>query len=616
MDTSHACGEQGRPSYVGELGLARRLLDAGEKQHALHHCIGALALEPHRREWQPILRELLDGGDLVTKLEDDPFIGAQAAHALHLHDRGKLGDALDKIAGVASVVPRLGFQRWFATWLDEAVSQGVPFDPVAVLRVLMLGASFGIGRMRLLPAERAAAEDLVPVARVAVERVAGEPRVFLLASAILRRAGHCAEAAGVAEKGHGRVDPSMVATALGLALRGNREFDRAATVFEQAHQESGDLIYLQEKYRVLADAGRWEDALAVADHVYRHKEPDDENRAEHDCLRRAVAARAPAPDEPPLDLVRRRSLGHGYLFPMQDATANALRNVAADPGVRSKGPTEAGESLRAGSVTMGVSGNEGASNRLTQAVMFAGVADPRQASYTIDGSSSRAIVDAADQYTPWRHDEEITVQALPAPPDAVADWIERLALEEPDGSAPERLFEATGDFLDMWRASAPTAVPPATARDWVAATVHPRMPVFRVCMGPDWVYRWQVAALIGLARSEPRWADSTKRDALLSLLRGIIDWPLAAAIRVAAELALEDPDATAELRQALIEIVPSLRGEPNGAIAQTLLISLEALPFVEKECLDQLRAQIERGDSSEPEPPPQGRRPWWKFWKR
>ena len=178
----------------------------------------------------------------------------------------------------------------------------------------------------------------------------------------------------------------------------------------------------------------------------------------------------------------------------------------------------------------------------------------------------------------------------------------------------------------MWRAARQLPGVEATAREWVAAVVYPRMPVFRIGMGPDWVFRWQVAALIGLARSEREWAGTARRDAFLSLLHGAIDWPLAAAIRVVTEVALDEPATTAEIRDRLIELSQSLGRQANSAIARTLYGALDALPYVADHYKEALRAENESDDESddeeesddeddhEPESAPSSRRPWWKFW--
>lgn len=104
------------------------------------------------------------------------------------------------------------------------------------------------------------------------------------------------------------------------------------------------------------------------------------------------------------------------------------------------------------------------------------------------------------------------------------------------------------------------------------------------------------------------------------LLQAESDWPLAAAIRVAAEIALHEPESTRELRQLLIALTPQMNNEPNGGLSRTLLTALEMLPQVPAQYRDRLRAKIDsEQNEASPEAPPNPttqskRRPWWKFW--
>lgn len=622
-------------SYDEEIALVRELIAHGDRTHALHHATSALGLAPERHEWRGPLRDLLGERALFDKLAGQPYFGAQAARAFHLHESGELLEAIAIIGDVHAAVPHLGFLEWLVPWVEEAAEKGLDVDALVLLRVLVLGYSFGVGRMRLLPAEQAAAEELLPLARLAM-KLSDDARVALLASAIMRRAGRYEDAAAAAERAKPTATREQFLVCKALALRGKGDFDGALSSFDEAWQLTGDVVHLAEKVRVLADAGRWVEAIGEHLDLAARREPDAENLAEYEAIKRAARDNAPPPDEPPLDVVRRRILGHGAFVPMLDATANALSRIGADEDLRVKGPAGAGAAIREGSVRMTVSGVEGPSNRLCMALMLAGEADPRLADYVTSHAEIRTVTKRADPFALWQIDGDAIVQALAPPPAHVSAWVESLALRELDGTIAESAFASSPDFLDLWAMAAAQPPPAARARDWVAATVHPRMPLVRVSEGPAWVHRWQLCAVLGLALSEPGWVRTEKREALLALLRGAVDWPLAAAIRVAAELALRDADTTRELRQALIDVCPALPHEANAGIAFALLGALEMLPLVPKEYPARVRAQLqedghlegsaageageaaETGASPPPAPPPPSpaaaKRPWWKLW--
>lgn len=610
---AHSCSLH-TPSYLDEIATLRRLVEAGDRAHALRHCTSALGLEPQRSEWRAPLLDLLSDRQLLAGLEEEQFYAAHAARAYHLHEVGQLEAAIALVAEVHAAVPHVGFLPWMTAWVDEAVAKGIALDPRPLLTVLMLGFSFGVGRMRLLPAEIAAAEELVPIARTAM-KVTNEGRIAVLASAILRRATRWDEAVQAAERAS--ASPELVYVAKGLALRGARDFEGALRTFEEAFRATSDVIHVSEQVRIYADAGRWAEAIAAWKRVAEVRPADGENLAELAAIEEGARTNAPPPEVPPLDEVRRRVLGHGHLFGMTDATANILRQVGGAESLRAKGATGAGEAIRSGKVKVAVSGREGPTNRLALALMLTGEADPRRAPYENASSKLYVVAPGEDAFTLWREEGDVVVQALAPPPSQVSDWIEALALPESDGSVAE--FESTPDFLALWERAAKQAPPKARARDWAAAIVHPRVPVNRATTTAEWVFRWQVVALLGLVASEPGWAGTEKREAMLSVLRGAVDWSLAAAIRVAAEVALREPETTRELRLALLDIRPALKGEPNHAIAESLILALEMLPYVSKTFLEPLRALIaEAADDAqeepEPPPPPAASRPWWKFW--
>jgi len=612
-------------TYSEELSVTRQLIDGGDLPHALHHCIGALGLEPQRREWQPLLRELLASKAVRQKLDDDNYYGAKAALAWHLHETGAITDALDIIGAVAVAVPHKGFQAWFGAWLEEAATKKMPIDSGTVIRVLLLGTTFGIGRIKLLPTEQLCARELAPMARFAVHAVP-DPQILMLASAVMRRAALHTEALEYAERYlEAGGDPAMSATVIGLALRAKGEPEKALPIFEKAYATTGDPIYLLEKFRAHVDAGQWSDAQQLAERIAAEREPDGENLMEFSFADRAAEQQLPRPSSPPLDDVRRRALGHAAILSMTEATTNALTQIMTSDEMRDKSTAERIEDLRTNEIVVEASANEGPSTRLTMALMCAGSTDPRAARY---GSPDPLVMieDEADQYTLWKVEDDVAVQALPAPPDAVLEWV--LELAESDAA----------DFLALWDEA--KDLPRATARDWLGAAIHPRMPLAEVEDGPRWVYHWQLCSLIGLAKSEPGWEGTAKRDALLSLLRGAIDWPLAAAIRVAAEVALYEPTAAPELRQRFLDLREDLEHVPNSGIPVSLLLALEMTPYVSKELIEPFRASLAARNSDDDDsdddadddadddtgdddhdhdhgddkPDPPGKKPWWKLW--
>ncbi|AKV03465.1 hypothetical protein AKJ09_10128 [Labilithrix luteola] len=320
-------------SYEDEIALVNELTSAGVRFHALTHCITALALEPNRQEWRAHLADLLADEKLRRALEEDTFLGAHAARAYWLHRNGKLGEAIEIVAQLQHGAPHAGFAPWLARWCEEAAAGKLRVDPTLLVQACMPAMSLGLGRMTFLPAEQAAAEELVPVILLARSQAPGDVRTALVASAILRRAGRLDDAldatAAVETSARGGKFVAMAEATRGFVLRALRRFDEALTCFDRAFEAEGDPVHRLEQFRVLVDAGRWNDALARLE-VYRGlTELEAEEEIAFELVTALESAGAPPPVEPPLDLVRRRILGHGLLVQMGDVMGNSARRIGA-----------------------------------------------------------------------------------------------------------------------------------------------------------------------------------------------------------------------------------------------------------------------------------------------
>jgi hypothetical protein len=103
-------------------------------------------------------------------------------------------------------------------------------------------------------------------------------------------------------------------------------------------------------------------------------------------------------------------------------------------------------------------------------------------------------------------------------------------------------------FLPSWweraRALGPTLA--SSVDEILGAMVHPPRPPETID-AVEWVFRHQVASAFLLAHLDSGWSGSRRRDALLSLVDGVMDWTTDAAILALRELALDEPAALDEV---------------------------------------------------------------------
>jgi hypothetical protein len=81
------------------------------------------------------------------------------------------------------------------------------------------------------------------------------------------------------------------------------------------------------------------------------------------------------------------------------------------------------------------------------------------------------------------------------------------------------------------------------------ATAPPEMPIW------TWIYQNQVAAAMTISRIDDGWEGSRRRELLLSLLNGPMDWTVDAAAIALAMLAREDPEIEREITPLLVALV-------------------------------------------------------------
>ena len=591
-----------------ELAIAAKARGEGDWKHALHHYLGALTEDAFSEEALAGIRRTHAEHDLLKLLEKETFAGAHLARAYLYADREDFERAIPIVAQVDEAMPQLGTIQLIGDWFDRG---SLSADAqISAARRLVGGANVGMGRMKLLPGERAA---VLPYADLAAKlaKVATMPAILAAASGVLRRAGRYEEAIAVADQGEARTEPSA-RVVLALAYRASGKPERAVELFEEVFARSGDPVHLMEKARALGDAGRYAEATEAAERAARlNLAPSDETAIFVDWLASCARGDAGALGRD-YDWVRRTSLGHGAILPMNDATTNSL----ADPRIP-----------RGTHVKVGVSALESPTVRLCLSMHQGSGLDPRAATYTY------AALPTPDPRLPrgkvttllWRDEDGVMVQAVPAPPEEIRGLVSEVA-------------HLAGDLFTCWDAAgerAPrVAASSADLELFAHAMVHPLDAPTDV-MTADWVQRWQVSAACLIARSEPGWRGTRRRQLLIDLVRGPADWTTAAAVLVLGEIAMREPDALPEIRRELRLLARAIPSGGYCSYGSTLAVVAQKVPFfapdtaklLETDWLSGGEGGEGEGRESENEPAPgsaappadepaetTAKRPWWRFW--
>jgi tetratricopeptide (TPR) repeat protein len=581
----------------GELAIADGARAQGDWKHALHHYLNALGLDPLALQAVTELRRLQAQHDVLGMLEDNHYVGAHVARAYLLADKGEREQALAIIAAVDEALPELGAVTLLVEWFDPAIVS--PEGRRALYGRLGAAGQIGIGRVRLLPGERAA---VAPYAELAgrLATVETDSSVLGVASGILRRAGRYEEALAAAERARDLGGTSAL-IALALAHRVGGKPEIAAEMFEQLFEQTEEPVYLMEHARALADAGRFPEARAavVRSAELSGSEPDAESQLFLEWVD-GCAAGDPVALGRDYDWVRRRATWQDLILDMADASTNMLN----DPRIE-----------RGSKIEVSVNSLEAPSARLCLALHQGSGPDPRAVDYSF------GEVPTPDPRLPrrdvrtllWVERDGVMVQAVDPPSDEIRAVVAEVAAASSDLSAAwdaaERLAPGARDRLV----------------EVASAMVYPPdVPDDETCVR-WWLYRCQVAAACLIARADTRWVGSERRRLLLDLVRGPGDWTTASAVLVLGEIAVREPDAVDEIRRELLALAQAIPTTGHCAYGATLAVTATKIPLFREQVAraldaiwlsghDSQAAEPAHERESEPEPESSTTRPWWKFW--
>lgn len=531
-----------------------------DPKHAAHHLAAALAADPHADDRLALLDEILTDTpdpDVVAPLETGPdarnYFGTVAVHAYAVARLGRTAEAVGIILQVHAARPDVSFLEWTFGWLarDPAAARAVDGGR---LRTFLAGVlQRHPGNVVVAPAGRAELELVLRFFQTVVTGPDPDEMLRYAHVALVRKLGRLPEAKSLAEAAY-RAHPgyhfatalAMIDQSLGDAA-GWEAWCKTALGHDPAdvavRLDLGDGQIERENFDA---AVTWYDEVLALEPKHPWATPSGffarfkrgDGPEWFDQLRTYAAAN-PRNDRARA-LVQTGVPYRGFLPAQQEATLGVLRHIL--DLVRTK-PHE----VPTGELRMTLSAIESPSARLAVAQQFAamdlglGVAYSYSAVQTPDPRRPRGEV----QFAAWAYRENDPLPAVPEPPGRVVDEVGLIAATVYDRS---RWYDAA--------AAAVGRLGTIRAEDLIGAMVHPPdLPPDGYA--PDWVFRCQVAAALMLANldGELPWPQSERRPALLDLCRGPMDWTASAAAVALAEVAGREPEAAAEVRDALVELL-------------------------------------------------------------
>lgn len=544
--------------------MAKAELKTGDNPaHGFSHLADLLSYDPGNPDFVALVDAYLERASADTLLPETEhrYFATEALRALLWARAGRLEEAAQLWSAVHRAKPDA---RYLQTWALDA------FEPAGAIESLSDDTGMNLlGRVLVtLPEQRFQTARAREVSRrwgrLALrfaESHAGRPELAMIVPGLLRKSGLFDDAlAWVRRTG----EPTWhSAVAEGLILREAGRTEEAEAAFElalrcdpsdvSARLEAGDMYMRYEQWdRAL----HWYERALEADAQHSWALP-----SAHWC-RSKLAGESYADDATPhLDQVvalanadngRARGLldglreYSGFLPEPHDATANGLRQILA-AGNRLSGIAIAASAVEAPSNQVAYAVASGYADDLDVSISFTSVATP----------DPREPV-APTKYTVWRRNGELLEPALPRPPAEVAQAIADVA---------RMPFERDA----LWAAASlvPRDCPSANAETLLACIAWPPLP-------PEgthvlaWIPRVHLAVSDALAHVSDGWDDSPRRDALLTLLHGPMDWSTGTAALSLARLTRDEPALCLDVHHAF-ETLEAARPDAGAVCWETPL---------------------------------------------
>lgn len=169
-------------------------------------------------------------------------------------------------------------------------------------------------------------------------------------------------------------------------------------------------------------------------------------------------------------------------------------------------------------------------------------------------------------YLLWRYEGTDPAPAVDPPAPDVAQAVADLAAS---------LYE-----LEIWfeqARSIATHLGPARLLDLLGVMVHPppRREPFSIW---DWIYRVQFAAAFIIGQIDSGWEGSLRRQALLALARGPLDWTVGAAVLALFQITQEESAAVPDVAALYLNLLRALPSPGAVPYEDVLLIAAMQLP--------------------------------------
>jgi len=534
------------------LAQANSALSNQDLQGAMDHLGLALMEDPSSHEGLQLLSDIAGQSSDPFKLLNSKQPRHLCCRAYLLGSQGSYEEALSIMADIAPIRPHVNLLTWLYWWLQPQVINSLG-DDILKQKVIVPIMKTTTSCPPLMKEEDPRYSTILTAAHI-MHAISGalpnEALVYTTISIIGRRLGTLDEALVNAQYAHQLKPTWHTSVSIANIFRDMKDIDQAAAMFREALKlDPKDHSALLDLGDTFLEAERWTDAQGAYQEVLSRKQNEPWAKASLLYLKYKIEKDENARKE--LLLLRDKGENHraldlaneidperpfiNWLPRGGDATCNATRDVF--------------EKMYHNPVSFHGSIFELKLSHLeSPSVLWAafplqmemwgpnvGIELHVETIQTPDPRQPKAQM----PYLLWKYEEYKGVPAIPKPQNRELEWaIQELAEKPfhlewnvPDAKAIAKRF-GTGALNDL-----------------LGFMVHPPRPPnsdWRVLV---WVQRIQVCVALIIAHLDQGWANSYRKNALLSMVYGPVDWTVDAGIIALGVIARNEPETRGEIIQ-------------------------------------------------------------------
>ncbi len=537
-----------------EFDRAQKAFDQQDLHHAIYHLSWALSADPKNADYLALLDRIVRASreplKLVTMAKGVDY--PNAAVSAYIHGRFGLYDqALAYLAEILAVASATQYLVWAAEWLGEPER----VDTISVNALLR----FAISITRLYrdrvdnPDAAQALEAMLPAFKRAQANNSSNGMFAGIVSTLYRKLGHTQEAIEIAQAGYNAEPGHQTAVFLYGAYKFAGQSQKALEMcYKALEYNPNDVTVRLDIGDMLCANNRAAEGVQEYERVLK-TEPNHPWAKPHFLYWKSVLTKDPQwsnelqafakahPENREAASLSLKLSGIPYFTDLPEP-GEASINILKQMGAKMTGES-------AGKFEIGLSALESPSTRLAIDLFLSEKAGgPRKAAIGVaqiqkrDPRVPRGQVD----YVLWKYTGTNPEPAVLPPSEQVSSGIAQIA--------------ATPYDIQKWSEQGRQLVTDLKLKkvdDLLAVMVHPpqRPPETSVW---QWIHLVQFAAALSIARFDAGWDNSVRRKALVSLLRGPMDWTTEAAIVAVTQLALDEKERLADVASLLLDVAKNM----------------------------------------------------------